>query len=110
MELEHRKWADSVNLIFPNQNDRGSHVNISGGGIAKYSKNYKEAVRFLEFLTSKQAQQLYGAINFEYPVNAAVPLSSELNKWGTFREHKMPILMIAKRAPEAQKVIDRVGW
>ncbi|MBC26575.1 MAG: hypothetical protein CMM41_05120 [Rhodospirillaceae bacterium] len=109
-KLEHRKWADSVNLIFPNQNDRGSHVNISGGGIAKYSKNYKEAVRFLEFLTSKQAQQLYGAINFEYPVNAAVPLSSELNTWGTFREHKMPILMIAKRAPEAQKVIDRVGW
>ena len=107
---EHRKWADSVNLLFPNQGDRGSHINISGGGVAKHSKNYKEAVRFLEFLTSAKAQELYGSVNFEYPVNASVPLSPELQTWGVFREHKIPILAIARLAPEAQKVIDRVGW
>jgi len=104
------KWAEAVRLIFPNQDDRGTHVNISGGGVAKHSKNKAEAVRFLEFLTSKQAQDLYGSINFEYPVNPTVPMSAELKSWGTFKEDTMPILRIAELAPEAQKIINRVGW
>ena len=99
-----------MRLIFPNQDDRGTHVNISGGGVAKHSPNMAEAVRFLEFLTSKTAQDLYGAVNFEYPVNPGVPLSEELRSWGEFTEHKMPIARISELAPEAQKVIDRVGW
>jgi len=105
-----QKWASSVDLIFPNQGDRGSHVNISGGGIAKHSKNKAEAIRFLEFLTSEKAQRLYGSINFEYPVNTAVVPSKELQSWGSFSEHKMPIIRIAELAPAAQKIIDRVGW
>ena len=105
-----KKWASSVRLIFPNQGDRGTHVNISGGGIAKHSKHVDEAVRFLEFLTSKPAQDLYGRINFEYPANPKVPISKELQSWGTFKEDTMPIARIAELAPEAQKVIDKVGW
>lgn len=105
-----RAWADAVRLIFPNQADRGSHVNISGGGVAKHSKNKREAIRFLEFLTSNQAQELYGAINFEYPVNPDVPIPIELRSWGTFKEDQMPISRIAKLAPDAQKIIDRVRW
>ncbi len=105
-----RKWAEAVQLIFPNQNDRGTHVNISGGGIAKYSKNKEEAVRFLEFLTSDAAQQLYGSVNFEYPVNPSTPLSKELSSWGRFKEDEMPIARIAELAPEAQMIIDRAGW
>jgi iron(III) transport system substrate-binding protein len=106
----HRDWSSAVSLIFPNQFDRGAHVNISGGGVAKHSKNKEEAVRFLEFLTSTVAQDLYGTINFEYPVNPAVPASAELRSWGVFREDRMPIARIAELAPEAQRVIDRVGW
>lgn len=106
----HREWSGAVSLIFPNQSDRGAHVNISGGGVAKHSKNKEEAIRFLEFLTSPVAQNLYGTINFEYPVNPAVPASAELQSWGTFREDRMPIARIAELAPEAQRVIDRVGW
>lgn len=109
-KAEHRDWADAVTLIFPNQADRGSHVNISGGGVAKHSKNKAEAVRFLEFLTSQEAQDLYGAINFEYPVNPEVAVPAELKSWGEFREDQMPIARIAELAPEAQKVIDRVRW
>lgn len=105
-----QKWADAVRLVFPNQEDRGTHVNISGGGVAKHSKNKTEAIRFLEFLTSKKAQDLYGTINFEYPVNPNVPMSNELKSWGTFKEDQMPIARIAELAPDAQKVIDRVGW
>ena len=107
---EQREWADSVRLIFPNQEGRGTHVNISGGGIAKHSKNKEEAVRFLEFLTSKTAQDLYGAINFEYPVNPSVEASDELKSWGTFKEDNMPIGRISELAPDAQRIIDRVGW
>jgi len=57
------------------------------GGIAKNSKNKAEALRFLEFLTSKAAQDLYGSINYEYPVNPAVETPKELRPWGTFSEN-----------------------
>ncbi|MBM09567.1 MAG: hypothetical protein CMF69_08330 [Magnetovibrio sp.] len=108
---DQQEWANSVRLIFPNQKDRGTHVNISGGGIAKYSKNKIEARRFLEFLTSKTAQDLYGSVNFEYPVSSNVAISEELSSWGgAFIEDRMPIARIAALAPEAQKIIDRVGW
>lgn len=107
---EQPKWAAAVKLIFPNQDGRGSHVNISGGGVAKHAKHKDEAVRFLEFLTSKKAQELYGTINFEHPVNPTVEPSKELKAWGVFKEDQMPISRIADLAPDAQKVIDRVGW
>lgn len=105
-----RDWAAAVNLIFPNQGDRGTHVNISGGGVAKHSKNKEEAIRFLEFLTSETAQDLYGRINFEYPVNPKVEPSAELKSWGEFKEDQMPIVRIAELAPDAQRIIDMVGW
>ena len=109
---EQRKWAEKVKLVFPNQaeGDRGAHVNISGGGVAKHSKNKAEAIKLLEFLTNEKAQQLYGEINFEYPVNPNIPPSKELNSWGKFREDQVPIIKIAELAPLAQKIIDRVGW
>ena len=109
---EQRKWAEKVKLVFPNQaeGDRGAHVNISGGGVAKHSKNKAEAIKLLEFLTNEKAQQLYGEINFEYPVNPNISPSKELNSWGKFREDQVPIIKIAELAPLAQKIIDRVGW
>ena len=107
-----REWTKNLKLIFPNQGkgDRGSHVNISGGGVVKFSKNKKEAIMLLEYLTNKKAQQLYGEINFEYPVNPNVDSSDELKSWGVFREDELPIVNIAKLAPLAQKIIDRSGW
>lgn len=108
---EQQEWANSVQLIFPNQGDRGTHVNISGGGVALHSKHKEEAIRFLEFLTSEQAQHLYGEVNFEYPVNPNIKAPEELHSWGgDFKEDEVPIARIAELASEAQKVIDRVGW
>lgn len=109
---EQRKWIENVRIIFPNQglNDRGAHINISGGGIAKHSKNKKDALALLEFLTNENSQKLYGEINFEYPVNPKVSPTDELIKWGNFREDKLSIIKIAELAPIAQKIIDRVGW
>lgn len=107
---EQREWADAIDLIFTNQNDRGVHINISGGGVAKYSKNKETAVHFLEFLSEATAQSLYGDINFEYPVNPAVKPSAFLGSWGDFKEDQLPISRIAELAPQAQRVIDRAGW
>ena len=110
-----RAWASAVKPIFPNQRDRGTHVNISGGGVAKYSKRKKEAIRFLEFLTTSTAQVLYGKVNHEFPVNPAVKPPVEVgtpgrSESGDFKEDEMPIERIAELAPQAQKVIDRAGW
>ena len=107
-----REWTKNLKLIFPNQDDddRGSHVNISGGGVVKFSKNKEDAIALLEFLTSKKAQELYGEINFEYPVNPNITASQELQGWGTLREDQLPIIKIAELAPLAQKIIDRSGW
>ena len=107
-----REWAKSVRIIFPNQGigERGAHINISGGGVAKYSKNKNEAVALLEFLSKAQSQKMYGEINFEYPVNPSVETTEELKSWGSFNSDSLPIISIAQKAYEAQKIIDRVGW
>ncbi len=107
-----REWIKGLRLIFPNQeeNDRGAHINISGGGVAKYSKNKIAAVKLLEFLSRKQSQNLYGEINFEYPVNPSVEPTEELKSWGEFREDELAIVKIAELGFEAQKIIDKVGW
>ena len=107
---EQRAWAESIDLIFPNQDDRGTHINISGGGVAKYSKNKAGAAAFLEFLTQATAQALYGTVNYEFPVNPAVAPAPAVSAWGAFKEDSLPIARIAALAPAAQRVIDRTGW
>ncbi len=107
---EQKFWADSINIIFTNQNDRGNHINVAGGGLVKYSKNKENAIALLEFLTQPKAQALYSSMNYEYPVNPTLPLSEELKSWGSFKEDKLPVEKLAELAPVAQKIIDRVGW
>ena len=107
---EQKDWAGAVDLVYPNAGDRGTHINVSGGGVAKHSKNKAEAQRFLEFLTGAEAQGLYGSSNFEYPVNPNVDTPEDLKGFGTLVEDKLPIGRIAELAREAQKVIDRARW
>ena len=109
---DHRKWAKASLIVFPNQgsDDRGAHVNISGGGVVKFSKNKKLAINFLEFLVTKEAQLLYGDVNFEYPINNKSKLPKRLEALGTFKEDSLLIEKIAKLAPKAQEIIDKVYW
>jgi len=107
---EQKKWAQSINLVFTNQEDRGNHINVAGGGVVKYSKNKENSIALLEFLTQPKAQSLYSYMNYEYPVNPNMSLSEELKSWGEFKEDKLPIEKLAELAPIAQKIIDRVGW
>jgi len=107
---EQKNWAQSIKLVFSNQQDRGNHINVSGGGVVKYSQNKANAIALLEFLTEPKAQELYSLINYEYPVNPTMSLSAELKSWGEFKEDKLPIEKLAKFSAVAQKIIDRVGW
>ena len=107
---EQKDWANHINLIFTNQSDRGNHINITGGGLVKYSKNKDNAIALLEFLSEPKAQALYSSMNYEYPVNPTMSLSAELKSWGEFKEDKLPVEKLAELAPTAQKIIDRVGW
>jgi iron(III) transport system substrate-binding protein len=108
--LDQREWVKNIKIVFTNQNDRGNHINISGGGVAKYSKNKVLAIRFLEFLSQDKAQRLYSQINYEFPANPNVKFSKELLSWGSFSEDKLPITKIAELSGKAQRIIDRVGW
>ncbi len=107
---EQKDWAQSINLVFSNQQDRGNHINIAGGGVVKYSQNKANAIALLEFLTEPKAQELYSSMNYEYPVNPIMSLSVELKSWGEFKEDKLPIEKLAEFSVTAQKIIDRVGW
>ena len=107
---EQKDWAKSINLVFTNQEDRGNHINIAGGGVVKYSKNKANAIALLEFLTQPKAQKLYSSMNYEYPVNPNMTLSAELKSWGEFKEDQLAVEKLAELAPLAQKIIDRVSW
>jgi len=107
---EQRAWADAIRLVFTNQTNRGNHVNISGGGVARHSPNRENAVKFLEFLTQPVAQQLYGEVNFEYPVNPSVAPGGVLQGWGAFKRDTLAIERLADLALQAQMIIDRTGW
>ena len=104
------KIIKAINIIFTNQEDRGNHINVAGGGVVKYAMNKENAIALLEFLIQPKAQALYFSMNYEYPVNPKMSLSAELKSWGEFKEDKLPIEKLAELSPIAQKIIDRVGW
>ena len=109
-ETEQQEWASAIHLIFPNQQDRGAHINISGGGVAKYAPNKENAVKLLEFLVTEEAQQLYGEVNYEYPVVESVPMAEALSLWGQFKADSLPIEALAENASKAQMIINQTGW
>jgi len=109
-DIEQNNWAKAIKLIFTNQDDRGNHINVAGGGVVKYSKNMENAISLLEFLSQPDAQVLYAKNNYEYPVNKKSVLSDELESWGVFKEDQLQVEKLGELAPIAQKIIDRVGW
>jgi iron(III) transport system substrate-binding protein len=109
-KAEDRELAGRIGVVFPNQADRGTHVNISGGAVARHAPNKEAAVKFLEYLVSPQAQRYFAEGNSEYPVIAGVELSSELKSLGAFREDQLNARIYARNNAEALKIMDRAGW
>ena len=109
-EQSDRDAVATVSLLFPNQDGRGTHMNVSGAGVAKYSKNKENAIKFIEFLTSKDAQGLFSESNYEYPVNPEVEASELLKSWGEFKEDNISLSKLGEHNTDAVKLFNKTGW
>ncbi len=108
---EHRALVEKVHIIWPNQNDRGTHVNISGGGILKNAPHRDAAVKFLEYLASDAAQALFADGNNEWPTVKGVKLDSpQPESFGRFRTDDLSLANLGKTQAAAQRLADQVGW
>jgi iron(III) transport system substrate-binding protein len=99
-----------IGVFFPNQGDRGTHVNISGGGLAASAKNRDNAIRFLEYLVSPSAQRFLAEGNDEYPVVAGVPAPSSITRFGSFKADQINARVFARNNAQALQIMDRAGW
>ncbi len=107
---EQQAWANAVRIIFPNQDDRGTHMNISGIALTKSAPNKDNAIKFMEFLSSDEAQRIYAEVNYEYPVNPNVEKSELVRSWGEFRPDDLSLAKIASFRADASKLADIVGY
>ena len=105
-----QEWAKSVEIIFPNQNGRGAHVNVSGAGVTKSAGNKANAIKLIEFLSGDAAQKIYAETNFEYPVKTGVPLHPLVASWGEFKADKAYLSKIANERTRATKMVDQVAF
>ena len=105
-----RRAANAVRLVFPNQKDRGAHVNISGAGVVKTAPNKANAIKFLEFLVSDEAQKVFSAGNNEYPVVKSVPPPQVLKQFGTFKADTVSAHEFGRNNQKAIRLMDRAKW
>lgn len=108
---EQLEAAKKVSIHFPNQNNRGAHINISGAGILKSSPNSKNAIKFLEFLLSEEMQKNIVNNSYEYPILENIDPHPLIKNFGTdFKEDRTSVTDYGELNPEAIKLMDRVGW
>ncbi|MEM6506660.1 MAG: Fe(3+) ABC transporter substrate-binding protein [Planctomycetota bacterium] len=102
--------AKKIRLVFPDQDGRGAHVNVSGAGVIKTSRNKENAVRLLEFMTTKEAQTLWALENHEYPVVEGIELTPVLKAFGQYKADTLNASELGENNREAVRVMDRAGW
>ncbi len=107
---DERAVAEKVGVVFPNQDGRGTHVNISGAGVAKHAPNREAAVRFLEYLAGEEAQAYFANGNNEYPAVGKVQGNRELASLGEFRKDSLNVSLLGRNQAAAQQIYDRAGW
>lgn len=109
-KADEREVAQAVGVVFPNQDDRGTHVNISGAGVLKGARHTDAAIRFLEFLASEEAQRIFADGNNEYPVVPGVKPNPALAALGDFKRDTVNVALYGGNQPLAQMIFDRAGW
>ena len=103
-------WAASVNMIYPNQQSYGTHMNVSGMALTKGAPNKDNAIKLMTFLSDDLAQQMYAEQNFEYPVKQGVPWSGLLQSFGSYKADDLGLAEIAAHRKAASKLADKVGY
>lgn len=107
---EDKAVVEKLRLVFPNQGDRGTHVNISAAGIARHAKNLEAAKAYLEYLATPSAQRYFAWGNSEYPAVAGVEPPPHVAAWGAFKPDQLNARVFARNNAEALKIMDRAGW
>lgn len=102
--------AKQIGVLWPNQDGRGAHMNVSGAGVLVNAPNRDSAVRLLEFLTGDFAQQWYAERNGEYPVRQDVDTSDVLKRFGDFKADNLGLEKLGEHNAEAVRLMDRAGW
>ncbi len=99
-----------VGIFFPNQNDRGTHINVSGAGVTRYAPNKENAIKLLEFLTDQPAQAFFAANSFEYPANTSVAMDSTIAGFGQFKYDELTFAKDMALTDDAVRIFDEAGW
>jgi len=107
---EQAEAAESVDIVFPNQSDRGTHMNISGVIMTRAAPNRDHAVKLMEYLASDEAQAIYAERNHEYPVKPSVKRSELVSSWGEFNADSLNLTEIARHRATASKLVDTVNY
>jgi iron(III) transport system substrate-binding protein len=105
-----QEQAKKVKVIWPNQADRGVHINISGVALAKNAPNKDAAIKLIDFLLSNESQLWYAKTNHEYPILANIAWSELLQTFGTFKAEQVPLSKLGDLNAAAVKMMDRAGW
>ncbi|MCB1858863.1 MAG: Fe(3+) ABC transporter substrate-binding protein [Gammaproteobacteria bacterium] len=105
-----RLAAQAVAVYWPDQEGRGTHVNVSGAAVTAFARNRENAIKLLEFLVSPESQSWYGEVNQEYPVRDGVAWSQLLNQWGRFKADQLNLSLLGENNAQAVMIMDRAGW
>jgi len=103
-------WAASVNMIYPNQESYGTHMNVSGVALTKSAPNRDNAIKLMVYLSDELAQQMYAEQNFEYPVKQGVPWPGLLQSFGSYKADDLALAEIARHRKAASMLADKVGY
>lgn len=109
-DAEEVKVAEQIGVFFPNQETTGTHLNLSGIGLIKHSKNKDNALKLIEFLTDTEAQSVFSSRNFEFPVNANAEMPELLTNWGSFKHQGLDFAAYAEYNAKAVEIANKVGW
>lgn len=109
-DVSQAEAVKKVKILFPVFKNGGTHVNVSGAGVAKYAPNKENAIKFIEFLASKDAQALFANGNFEYPIIKDVETNSIVKSWGTFKEDDISMNVLGENNKAAVKIFDQANW
>ncbi len=107
---EEKKAAEGIQIVYPNQDNRGTHINVSAVALTKHAPNRENAIKFLEFMSGNHAQEILAQTNYEYPVNPEVPMAGLLQSWGQFKKDSVNLSLLGKYNDQAVKIMDQAGW